>query len=135
MHGAGELILPNGGRYVGQFSYNDFRRGKGERPDRSVAYGNFYGLNPDGIKVKVNYINGAEYEGGMKEGEQSGFGMYKTKTGIKTVGKFEKGLVTGGAQTSFPDGTEYYSTYSMGKETEPGITVTKKANRNQHKRK
>ena len=127
MHGAGELLLPNGGRYVGQFLYNSFRRGKGEKADRTVAYGNFYNMAPDGIKVKMQYNNGEEYEGGMREGNRSGFGSYTTKKGVKTLGKYDENVITGGARISFPDGSEYYSTFDHGKET--GITVYKSPKR------
>lgn len=126
MHGTGELIMPNGGKFVGKFKYNDFKRGKSESPDKTISYGNFYHFSPDGIKVKVFYNDGSQYQGGMNNGIRDGFGHYKSQEGTKTLGNFSKGLVTGRAKMSFNDGSDYYSTWRKGKEINPGIFVMSK---------
>ena len=123
MHGAGELLMPNGARYVGQFLYNHFKRGKGEQPDKSVAYGNFYNLSPDGIKVKMEYSDGAEYVGGMKEGTKTGFGMFRNDAGLSSLGRYRDGAINGDARVVYPDGREHYTNFQKGKETGRGITI------------
>jgi hypothetical protein len=133
MHGAGELLLRNGSRYAGQFLYNKFVRGKGEAPDRSVAYGHFYNLSPEGIKLKVQYNDGARYEGGMKGGKKSGFGKYKTKAGVTTLANYEENQIHGDAEISFPDGSAYYASFINGKETATGIMVQSPKKKNNNK--
>lgn len=116
MHGAGELLLPNGSRYVGQFLYNTFKRGKGENPDRTVAYGNFYNMSPDGVKVKMHYNNGDEYEGGMKEGVKTGIGVHVNENGARTLGRFDGELIKSMGHITYPDGIDLLATWKTEKE-------------------
>jgi hypothetical protein len=109
MHGPGELIMPHGGRFVGEFKYNDFKKGKAETPDRTVSFGSFYNFSPDGLKVRVAYNDGSEYFGSMKQGLKTGIGRYTTKKGIKTTAFFSSDSIQGDSLVSYPTGLEYKS--------------------------
>ncbi|TMW65045.1 hypothetical protein Poli38472_009212 [Pythium oligandrum] len=142
-HGRGQEYT-NVGFYDGEFEHN-FRHGRGklvygkgstvtgtfERRTRRYEYASKYQdrsyapslLNGDAFRegiehgdhMRIEFPDGAIYEGEMTDGKVTGFGKYTSSTGVVDEGYFHDGLLHGkNCSRRYPDGTLQRGSFVMG---------------------
>jgi len=111
--GPGTTIFPNGDRYVGNFSANEFN-GFGEfmhsNGDRYA--GNWEHSAQEG-HGSMFYVDGTVYEGAWKDSKKHGKGKYTTQLSTYE-GDWHDGLMHGHGSQSFSDGSWYEGNFQRG---------------------
>lgn len=130
-HGSGELRLPGGASYVGEWAFDtiqgdgvwmfaDGRQYSGQwREGKMHGRGNL--TVPGGARYdgdwqsgffhdwgSLEYGDGASYEGQWRKGRKHGSGTLKTADGKVCVGRFIKGDVHGRSELTYPGGRKRY---------------------------
>lgn len=128
---AGEVTLPNGHKYVGEFKDGEYH-GQGSyvwggstfagewRNGKLNGQGTYIFRDPRG---ELPYLDGETYVGGYKDGKRHGQGTFTSPTGWKYVGEWAGDEHSGRGVLTSPDGRTYVGAFSRGKRNGQG-TVT-----------
>lgn len=151
-NGAGELILPNGERYIGHFA-DGMYNGKGvyyylngtsydgmwfeneingtgvlTLEDGSSIVGDFINGIPQGV-CTYQYANGDVYEGVLTDGKRTGKGKFTGANGIVYEGDYVEGRMEGFGKCVYADGSSYEGQWIDGVPNGKGTLVTKQFTR------